>query len=227
MEKLEKLKAMLKELSPEEVEELKAFLNTDTEESKTEDASTANEVKDDNSVSEDKSEIEDAPAEQSSETPADETLTSVDQPAPDVKEGEDTSDVSVSTESEEKTEELTPEEQPSEENASTDESAPTDDSDEEDIPMQKVGGKQSDDDVVDNSITAEDGETLPVDYDQVIDGLQAKITALEAEKKSLEAENSALKSKVDGVFGYSAKASAPTRVNGLYDDAIDEIHFHK
>lgn len=226
MEKLEQLKAMLKELSPEEVEELKAFLNSDTEDTPTEDTSTTDEVKDDNAESEPSAEEENAPAEVSNKTPADEASTPGDEPTPDVKEGEDTSDNSVSTESEEKTEEPTPEEQPSEENASTDENVPTDDSDEEDIPMQKAGN-QSDDDVVDNSITAEDGETLPVDYDQVIDGLQAKITALEAEKKSLEAENTALKSKVDGVFGYSAKASAPTRVNGLYDDAIDEIHFHK
>lgn len=211
MEKLEQLKAMLKELSPEEVEELKAFLNSDTEDTPTEDTSTTDEIKDDNAESEPSAEEENAPAEVSNKTPADEASTPGDEPTPDVKEGEDTS---------------TPEEQPSEENASTDENVPTDDSDEEDIPMQKAGN-QSDDDVVDNSITAEDGETLPVDYDQVIDGLQAKITALEAEKKSLEAENTALKSKVDGVFGYSAKASAPTRVNGLYDDAIDEIHFHK
>lgn len=223
MEKLEQLKAMLKELSPEEVEELKAFLNYDTEDTPTEDTSKTDEAKDDDSENTTPAEEENAPAEPSTETPADETSTPVDEPSPEAKEDEGAIDNSVPAQ--ENAEDSNSEEQASEDTP-TDESVPTDDSD-EDVPMQKIGGDLADDDVVDSSITAEDGEKLPVDYNQVIDGLQAKITALEAEKNALEAENTALKSKVEGAFGYSSKVSAPTKVNRLYDDAIDEIHMHR
>lgn len=70
------------------------------------------------------------------------------------------------------------------------------------------------------NITVDDGSEIPIDSQQIIDGLNAKIAALEA-------ENASLKSRTDGAFGYSAKPTAPGKVNPLYDDAIDNIRLHK
>ena len=101
----------------------------------------------------------------------------------------------------------------------------------DDIPMMKKGMDTSmeDEDVVPQSdnITADDGTEIPVDYQQIIEGLNAKNAALEAENTSLKAENAGLKNKYEGAFGFSAKPSMPAKVNSLYDDAIDDVHFHK
>lgn len=69
-------------------------------------------------------------------------------------------------------------------------------------------------------ITDNNGEELPVDYKEIIDGLNAKILALEA-------ENSQLRAKTEGAFGFSVKPSAPTKVNPLYSDDTADIHFKK
>jgi len=65
----------------------------------------------------------------------------------------------------------------------------------------------------------ETGEELPVDFEQIIEAQQAKITALQA-------ENAKLKTRVEGAFGYSAKPAGSVKVNKLYDDALD-LSFHK
>lgn len=69
-------------------------------------------------------------------------------------------------------------------------------------------------------VTDDNGEELPVDYKEIIDGLNAKILALEA-------ENSQLRVKTEGAFGFSVKPSAPTKVNPLYSDDTADIHFKK
>lgn len=60
----------------------------------------------------------------------------------------------------------------------------------------------------------EQGEEMPVDYQQIIDGLNAKNMALEA-------ENRQLKAKVEGAFGLTGKPSGFAKANPLYDDATD------
>ena len=44
---------------------------------------------------------------------------------------------------------------------------------------------------------------------------------------ALEAENASLRNKYEGAFGFSAKPTIPAKANSLYDDAIDDVHFHK
>ena len=58
------------------------------------------------------------------------------------------------------------------------------------------------------------GAEMPVDYQQIIDGLNAKNLALEAENKQLKA-------KVEGAFGLSGKPGAFVPVNPLYNDTSD------
>jgi hypothetical protein len=60
----------------------------------------------------------------------------------------------------------------------------------------------------------EEGGDMPVDYSQIIDGLNAKIMALEAENKQLKA-------KVEGAFGLTGKPAGFTAVNKLYGDTSD------
>lgn len=60
----------------------------------------------------------------------------------------------------------------------------------------------------------EEGGEMPVDYSQIIDGLNAKIMALEAENKQLKA-------KVEGAFGLTGKPAGFTAVNKLYGDTSD------
>ena len=64
-----------------------------------------------------------------------------------------------------------------------------------------------------------DGNAMPVDYEAIIEGLNAKNLALEAENKRLKA-------MTEGAFGFSAKPQAPVKVNRLYDDCAD-IKFRK
>lgn len=60
----------------------------------------------------------------------------------------------------------------------------------------------------------EEGGEMPIDYSQIIDGLNAKIMALEAENKQLKA-------KVEGAFGLTGKPAGFTAVNRLYGDTSD------
>lgn len=60
----------------------------------------------------------------------------------------------------------------------------------------------------------EEGGEMPIDYSQIIDGLNAKIMALEAENKQLKA-------KVEGAFGLTGKPAGFTAVNKLYGDTSD------
>ena len=63
-------------------------------------------------------------------------------------------------------------------------------------------------------IQDEQGADLPVDYQQIIDGLNAKTLALEAENKQLKA-------KVEGAFGLTGKPGAFAAVNPLYSETSD------
>lgn len=60
----------------------------------------------------------------------------------------------------------------------------------------------------------EEGGDMPVDYSQIVDGLNAKILALEAENKQLKA-------KIEGAFGLTGKPAGFTAVNKLYGDTSD------
>lgn len=91
------------------------------------------------------------------------------------------------------TEEISPEESP----------AATSQTDE----PQEISGQEA-------PLADEQGEEMPVDYQQIIDGLNAKNMALEAENKQLKA-------KVEGAFGLTGKPSGFAKVNPLYDDAGD------
>jgi hypothetical protein len=64
------------------------------------------------------------------------------------------------------------------------------------------------------ALTDEQGEDMPIDYRQIIDGLTAKNAALEA-------EISRLKTKVEGAFGLTGKPGAFTPVNPLYGNTDD------
>lgn len=210
MNKLAELKEKLKELSPEELEQFKAFLTTDEEsaeetkehttetkeEEKTEESTTSEEKAEDNVKEETNAPIEEVtkteekPAKAGEITPAEEV--------PTTEENGETEGIKETTEPEQTAEE------------------------DDDIPQMTKGepvGVGEADTVDNSSVTAETGETLPIDYEQIVEGLNAKIAALEA-------ENASLKNKVNGAFGYSAKPSAPAKVNRLYDECED-VHFHR
>lgn len=239
MGKLEELKSMLKELSPEEMEQLKSFIAEDkTEDTPTEEPEQTSE-----------------PVEETAETPTEETSEEV---APTEETTETTEESSETTEGE-TSEELPAEEQTSEEPAvNSDETAPAEEepvmekvntdegpaseetetpetetsetteetstaTNEDDALIMRKGAEPSSEEesvATSENITADDGSEIPIDYKQIIEGQNAKIAALEA-------ENASLKSKVDGAFGYSAKPTAPGKVNPLYDDAIDNVRFRK
>jgi len=212
MDKLEQLKEQLKALSPEEIGQLKAFLNADSgEETKTEDGTVSNIVKDETPKSEETKPVEtnkDAPVvESKEEIPVNPTPT-------EDKAGE------VATPTEEEKSEPVVEETPIEEPKVEEQVSPTPTKD-EGIPKMQKGIQESEDEEVESApkITAETGEELPIDYEQIIEAQNAKIAALQA-------ENSSLKNKVEGAFGYSSKPAISTKVNRLYDDATD-VHFHK
>lgn len=209
METLAELKEKLKELSPEELEQVKVFLSTD-EEVAEETRKTATETKEEEKTEE---------------------STSSEEKAEDNVKEEINAPTEEATETEEKPAEAR-ESIPAEEVPTTEENGgndglnqPTDEpkqtaNEDDDIPEMIKGEPVGETDTVDNdSITAETGETLPIDYEQIVEGLNAKIAALEA-------ENASLKNKVNGAFGYSAKPSAPAKVNRLYDECED-VHFHR
>lgn len=228
---LEELKAKLKNLSPEEMAELKAFLNSgsseeapaeetepviekseavETTETTEEGSDVAEEPKTDEATSEELPAEEEAPAEPTEEKSEGEEAI----PAEEKSEGAEEAPEGEGPTPEETSEEPK-EETPAEEAPATEE---------DDIPMMKKGieAPTADDDVVpaSDNITADDGSEIPVDYEQIIEAQNAKIAALQA-------ENASLKNKYEGAFGFSAKPSVPGKVNPLYDDAIDDVHFHK
>lgn len=71
-----------------------------------------------------------------------------------------------------------------------------------------------------------DGNEMPIDYESIIDGLNAKLLAAEAENKRLKSENTRLANMSEGAFGFSAKPQGQVKVNRLYDDCAD-IKFRK
>ena len=234
MDKFEKLKELIKDLSPEEVEKLKALLEGNIEESTTEEENVETEE-----VKTEPSEEVDAPAEpeesesvvSESEEPNEETPS--EEPSEESEPEETTSTEETPAEEEPATgEEETAEEPATEETPAEEEkveekeetTTPPPAAEEDDIPIMQKGisnAVDEEEEVAEPSqnITAEDGAEIPVDYEQIIDGLNAKNAALEA-------ENRMLKAKYEGAFGFSAKPSSPAKVNKLYDDDI-EVSFHK
>lgn len=71
-----------------------------------------------------------------------------------------------------------------------------------------------------DSILDEEGEEMPVDYQGIIDGLNAKILALLS-------ENRRLKAKCEGAFGTMAKPRADVKRNALYDDDVSDVKMMK
>ncbi len=69
-------------------------------------------------------------------------------------------------------------------------------------------------------LTDVQGEEMPIDYRQIVDGLNAKIMALET-------ENASLKAKTEGAFGLTSKAGQPVAIHRLYDNDTSDIHFKK
>lgn len=212
MDKLEELKEKLKGLTPEEVDALKTFLNEQpTEETKAEEVSETNDVKEETEPTAEDPKVDETQENVSAEPTADNNAESipVEETTEDAKEPTENADAEpVATET--PTEPTPTEEQ---------EPAPIND---DDIPKMVKDGERFDEESVESAptpTTAETGEQLPVDYEQIIEGLNAKNAALEA-------ENASLKSKVEGAFGYSAKPSMQTKVNRLYDDCED-VHIHR
>ena len=230
---LEELKEALRKLSADDLADVKKFL--DGEETETESAPVEEpkpeENKDTEASEQSTEEQETATAESA---PDAETPPAEEKPAEQPSEAESSApdeqleDKSAETPAEspeetpEKAAEETPTEKPSEE---TEQPAEPEQPAEapaelEPIPeMQKLPTVDAEQEAPFANITADDGKELPIDYDQVIDGLKAKNMALEA-------ENTRLKAKLEGAFGFSAKASAPAKVNRLYDDCSD-IQIHK
>lgn len=213
MNKLAELKEKLKELSPEELEELKTFITTDetgvenAEAEKTEAIDTTIETKEDEKVEDPNTEKKAEENTDAKTEPLEEVLKTEEKPA-EVAETTATDEV--------------PTEDKNDENKGTEEavSEPKPETEEDDIPIMTKGKPSGEEGAVDEgSVTAETGETLPIDYEQIIEGQNAKIAALEA-------ENASLKNKVNGAFGYSAKPTTPAKVNRLYDECED-VHFHR
>ena len=204
---IEQLKELLKSLSSEDLQNLKDYVGT---------LLSASDSKEEVEESETSNSGEEIEAESADENATDEEASNV--PVEDTKEAEE-------VQSEEMVQ--TPDNELKEEpGANTDESVKgiqeveaQNEETEDDIPsMQKVVPTEVSEDNSDE-VVSDEGDSIPVDYEQIVEGLNAKIAALEA-------ENANLKSKVDGAFGYSAKTSIPAKINRLYDDCSD-VHFHK
>lgn len=214
MNELAELKEKVKKLSPEELEELKVFLTNDGVEAEdTKKEETPNVEPATEPAEEEKT--EEATSEEKAEDKVEGTESTIEAPETEEKpaEAEETTPAE-----EEPTTEETSENEGKEEATEPEQTAEEDDNIPPMIKGEPVGVGEADT-VDDGSITAETGETLPIDYEQIVEGLNAKIAALEA-------ENASLKNKVNGAFGYSAKPSAPAKVNRLYDECAD-VHFHK
>ena len=70
------------------------------------------------------------------------------------------------------------------------------------------------------AVVDDEGEDMPVDYKEIVDGLNAKIMALEA-------ENAKLRAKTESAFGYSVKPSVGVKANPLFSEDTTDIHFKK
>lgn len=216
MDKLAELKEKLKELSPEELEEFKVFLTKDGAES--EDAQKEEEPA--------VEPVTKTKEEETGKTPAAGKKTEELEPTVGVPKTEETTGASKKPAEAEETlpaeEDQELEERGENEGAKEETEAETTAEDNDYIaPMAKSepAGTGEADTVDDASTSAETEETSPTDYAEIVDGLNAKIAALEA-------ENASLKSRVESAFGFSAKPDAPAKVKRLYDDCSD-IHFHK
>lgn len=101
--------------------------------------------------------------------------------------------------------------------------APPAESEPDDEPILPItaGGKPAPDP---QDISGEDADAAaepPADYQEIIDGLNAKNMALEAEIKQLKA-------KVEGAFGLTGKPAGFGKVNPLFDDDLSDIpHMRK
>lgn len=207
MEKLAEIKEKLKELSQQEMEELKAFLTQDKE-------APVEEVKEETSKAEEEVKSEENSNTKAEESKEAEALPEIKpQEAPNEQESNKGKQTLEETEIKPKTAEN------GEDEATKEEQQEPITTEQDDIPIMQKGISTSEDDYVDGgSVVAENGEELPIDYEQIVEGLNAKISALEA-------ENASLKNKIEGAFGYSAKPMVPTKVNKLYDECED-VHFH-
>lgn len=223
---LEELKEALRKLSADDLADVKKFL--DGEETETESAPVEEPKPDENKDTEanekpteeqepataepapdaEKPPVEEKPAEQPSEAESQVT---------DEKSAESTDEVLAEKPEEAANEK--PAEEPNKETATPEQPAEAPAKLEPIPEMAKVPTAEKEQEAPTASIVDDKGETLPVDYEQVIDGLKAKNAALEA-------ENTRLRAKVEGAFGFTAKASAPAKVNRLYDDCSD-IQIHK
>lgn len=103
------------------------------------------------------------------------------------------------------------------ENLNTEQLDPPQEEKSEEIPTMQKSGQVEDNDIV-VPPQAEIEEDL-IEKEKIIEAQKAKIEALET-------ENATLKSKVEGAFGYSSKASMPAKTNRLYDDCSD-VHIHR
>lgn len=231
---LEELKAKLKNLSPEEVEELKSFLNAEKPADETsEETSTENSAE----SAEETTETVETPADNADEgaTETSEDLPAEEEPAEEpaaepVQDEESTPAEEVAEEAKAPAEEEGPTDEASEQATDAEsetEEAPEISSDEDDDLVMVRGGQAPDEDAVaepaepaSQNLVTDEGEELPIDYKEILEAKDARILALEAEIASL-------KNKYEGAFGFSSKPSMPTKVNSLYDDAIDDIKFHK
>ena len=222
MDKLKELKELMKALSPEEVEELKAYLEESAEETPTEEEAMP--VAEEPAQETPSEEVADAPVEENApavEESGEETEEPSEESAPEESTPAEETSEETETGEEETAEEPVEEETPTEEEKVEEQEEVATIPEEDDIPAMQRGIAESMEEPAEPApnITAEDGGEIPVDYQQIIDGLNAKLAATEAENKMLKA-------KYEGAFGYSAKASVPTKVNRLFDDCSD-IHIHK
>ena len=234
---LEELKEALRKLSAEDLANVKKFLDGEATEAESAPAEETKPDENKNTEAEDKNSpeqdsanaksapdaetppVEEKPAEQPAETEnsaSDEQSDEKSEEAP----AESTEAKPEEAAGEKPTEETAEQPQPTKETEQAAE-APAEQKEELDpIPvMQKLPAVETEQEAPTANVVADDGEELPVDYAQIIDGLKAKNMALEA-------ENTRLKAKFEGAFGFSAKASAPAKVNRLYDDC-DGIQMHK
>lgn len=243
MGKLKQLKEMLKDLSPEEVDQIKAFLNGEVEDTTNEPETTekpvdevesaetektkSEEVSESDGVVEESTKTEEGASseESSDETTLDESTPEDESESETTETVEETKSQDESVENVEETEKVASEEQNSAESEQKTESEQPSNGEDDDLVMRKLDDSITDE-VVENSAEVpnltddETGKELPVDYEQIIAGLNAKNAALEAEIKQLRA-------KVNGAFGLSSKAPMPGKVNHLYDEAADELKLHK
>ena len=91
---------------------------------------------------------------------------------------------------------------------------------EEEIEEVDEGVDQMVDGEVDETVTDAEGEKMPIDYQDIIDGLNAKILAQDNEIKRLRA-------KCEGAFGVMAKSRANVKRNALYDDDVSDVKMMK